>query len=102
MSHKSGAIASEEETDCFIYECLIQFTDNAGNPPDTFTPRWVSYTVEVENNSVFKQYRKQAGLLFMSSKPKPLSTKERKALKEKELTQSFDDSIRIESGEREK
>ena len=42
---------------------------------------------------------KQAGLLFMLLKPKPLSTKERKALKEKKLTQSFGDTIQIESEE---
>ena len=35
----------------------------------------------------------------MLLKPKPLSTKERKALKEKKLTQSFGDTIQIESEE---
>ena len=99
MDHKTCAITTEEETNCLTYEFLIQFTDTTGQPLDTFTPRWVSYTFAVENNSVFKQYCKQAGLLFMLSKPKPLSLKERKALKEKKLTQMFGDTIQIESEE---
>ena len=99
MDHKTCAITSEEETNCLTYEFLIQFNDANGQPLDNFTPRWVSYTFAVENTSVFKKYCKQAGLLFMLSKPKPLSLKDRKALKEKKLTQMFGDTIQIESEE---
>ena len=98
QDHKTCATTAVEERNRLTYEFLIQFVDHKREPLDKFSPRWVNYTFVVGNKSVFNEYCKRSGLFFMLSPEKPLTIKQKKQLKEKQLTETFGTDLTQEVG----